>query len=304
MSTKTQIDNSPHALRTAHGLPSAPELPPWLARIGRRVLGPLTWRNTLAWVVIIAAFLTVRWLFFDVYYIPSGSMEPTLHGHPFFPMRDFVLVNKAAYAARIPFTTQRVRTWDRPERWDIVVFRSVDPGTAGETIIKRVAGLPGETVQIEDGELYVDGGPPERPADLQEIVYTQTLEPTEAETARYVTLTAPENEEIAARDFVWTYRGLEPFRYGVLEEPPFAETPAAHYFMLGDNSPQSVDSRHYGWVPENHILGEAVAVVWPPARWRDLSGFTNQWWGLALLYGLPALVIAVLIVQRIVAKRV
>lgn len=79
-----------------------------------------------------------------------------------------------------------------------------------------------------------------------------------------------------------------PLRYGVLEDPEYSVVPENCYFLLGDNSAQSVDGRVYGWVAGNHILGRTFAVWWPWHRRRDFTGFSRTWWGMALLYGIPA----------------
>jgi len=79
-----------------------------------------------------------------------------------------------------------------------------------------------------------------------------------------------------------------PLRYGVLEDPEYSIVPEGCYFLLGDNSAQSVDGRVYGWVARNHIFGRTFAVWWPWHRRRDFTGFSGTWWGMALLYGIPA----------------
>lgn len=85
------------------------------------------------------------------------------------------------------------------------------------------------------------------------------------------------------------YRMRQPidYRYGIREEDEFSVIPPDHYMMMGDNSGNSVDSRVYGWVPREHIVGRTFAIWWPPRHWRDFTGWTATWWGTLLLYGIP-----------------
>jgi len=79
----------------------------------------------------------------------------------------------------------------------------------------------------------------------------------------------------------------ERFKYGIRKEDEYSLIPEDHYMMLGDNSGNSIDSRVYGWVPRNHLVGRTFAIWWPPQHWKDFTGFSKTWWGMALLYGLP-----------------
>ena len=87
------------------------------------------------------------------------------------------------------------------------------------------------------------------------------------------------------------YRVKSDFSYGVHAQPQFMQIPPGHYYLLGDNSRDSVDSRAFGWVPRDALYGRAFAIVLPPARIRDLSGFTQTWWGPLLLVGIPLLIV-------------
>ncbi len=137
------------------------------------------------------------------FYVGSESMVPTLE------VWDRVLINKLAYDL------------DEPERGDIVLFRSPDGGE--DPLIKRVIGLPGDTMEVRHDRLFVNGEP-------------------QSET--YV------NDE---------YRKLQT-TYGPLE------VPADHVFVMGDNRGNSQDSRVFGPVPEENLIGEALFRFWPPAR--------------------------------------
>jgi hypothetical protein len=82
-----------------------------------------------------------------------------------------------------------------------------------------------------------------------------------------------------------------PLVYGVRPEPEHSIVPEGHYLLLGDNSPHSQDGRYFGWVPEGNMLGRAFCTWWPIGRWRDFTGFTDTWWGVSLLYGIPLLIL-------------
>jgi signal peptidase I len=84
-----------------------------------------------------------------------------------------------------------------------------------------------------------------------------------------------------------------PLRYGMLPDDEYALVPENCYLVCGDNSGESVDGRFFGWLPNDHILGRAFCIMWPPGRCRDLTGFSKTWWGKGLLLGLPALIIGI-----------
>ncbi len=163
-------------------------------------------RNAVEWVVIIVGALlvalVVKTFLLQAFYIPSLSMAPTLD------IQDRVLVNKLSYDLH------------DINRGDVVVFKS--PRTdAGETkdLIKRVVGLPGETIETRDGRVLVDG------TELDESY-------------------------------------LEP---GIGPGPPVDRQviPDGHVFVMGDNRPNSKDSRSFGAIPESLVVGRAFVKVWP-----------------------------------------
>ena len=252
-------------------------------RIIKAITGPWTRNNALSWIALITLLLLFKGCIIDQYTIPSGSMEPTLHGGSFFG-GDRVLVNKWLWGPRIPFTHIRLMNWAEPKRWDIVVFHTPEGGSEHPTLVKRIVGLPGERVRIWDGKLEINGqfelfpdGMPENMRywndhDLQ--VLSDRVGP------------GPQ------RDGLEALRKKYPYRYGVFPDENFSLVPEGHYLVLGDNSLESVDGRVWGWVPRDHLLGPAFAIWWPFTRWRDFSGFSKTWWGMILLYGTPLLIAA------------
>lgn len=281
----------------------------------------MTWANAWSWVLFILLLLCVEWLFLEPFTIPSGSMEPTLHGDPRFLRGDRVLVNKLAYGARLPFTKHPVFRWSEPKRFDIVVFYSKGPAgnlpvwqrmaidltgpllgllplpeeyrktlnaAQAGILIKRVIGLPGERVHIDkDGTIFINGTPLSLPASMPPVKYTTHRIYTDDE-IRVILGKNYDAYHESAREVLGT---KERFPYAVREEDEFSLVPAGHYLMLGDNSGQSADGRIFGWVPRENILGRAFCVFWPVNRVRDLTGFTRTASGLTLLVGIPALLI-------------
>jgi signal peptidase I len=153
---------------------SAPAAPPAWVQAAQALTGPWTWRNFFSWFGLIGAVLVVKGCFVDQYTIPSGSMEPTLIGDPRFFRGDRVIVNKWIFGPRIPFTKTRLWEGESPKRWDIVVFKSVDPKSKHPVLIKRVVGLPGETVQIRDGAIYINDRREDPPQELRKVLHYTT----------------------------------------------------------------------------------------------------------------------------------
>jgi signal peptidase I len=206
--------------------------------------------------------LAIRWSIGEPFRIPSGSMEPTLHGDPGFLKGDRVFVNKFVYGlrwplnhARIPFTdivlnyaNDRIFHWQEPQRFDIVVFKTVEKDAKHRTLVKRIIGLPGERIHIANGKIHVNGEPLELPPEMSDVTYTNH-----------------------------TY-GPEGFKYGVLETDAYSCVPEGHYLLLGDNSAHSRDGRVWGWMPNEHLLGRVSCVWWPISSWQDFTGFSRTWW--------------------------
>ena len=270
--------------------PSPPEPKAKWRESVERITGPWTWANLRGWLVIILLVLVVRWAFIEPFKIPSGSMEPTLEGDPRFMRGDRVFVNKLHYGLRVPFSNARLFQWHEPERFELVVFRAVQEDAQHNILIKRIIGLPGEEVHIADGDVHIDGEPLELPDDMPDVHYTREFEISEADRQQAVEMFGPEQADQIVEESLRRGSRQRPFRYGVLESERYSVIPEDHYFMLGDNSGNSVDSRHYGWVPRDHFLGRAFCIWWPIDNWRDFTGFSQTWWGRLLLYGPPAAV--------------
>lgn len=219
--------------------------------------------------VALGLALLIRWPIAEPYRIPSSSMEPTLHGDYRFGRGDRVFVNKWIYGVRFPFMNKRIWYGKKPERWEIVVFKTVEKDAKHKTLVKRVVGLPGERVHISGGKVYINGKPLELPPDMPDIYYTSGPAIT----------------------------GME---YGIRTEDKYSLIPEGHYFVLGDNSAYSRDGRFFGWVPNEHIVGRVSCIWWPPSRWRDFTGFSKTWWWRTSV----VLVIVLLVVRLFFARSI
>lgn len=191
--------------------------PGWMEKIGGSWKDSLKGRWQILIMLIVAfdlVFGVIQPFVAEPMRVPSGSMAPTLQPH------DSVLTNKLAY------------DFSPPERGDIAVFEN--PGEKGQNkLVKRVVGLPGDRIQVEDGVLLVNGAPPYEPYKKHR--------PGEPE---------PKNDRKAAAADA----------YGPVT------VPEGHVFVLGDNRNDSYDSRYLGPVPQENLIGEVTLLLWPPSR--------------------------------------
>lgn len=207
--------------------------------------------------VILVVFLA-RSFFYEPFKIPSGSMIPTLR------VGDFILVNKYIWGLRWPVTNHIAIAISQPERGDVMVFHyPVDPST---NFIKRVVGLPGDTIVYSHKSLSVNGVPValyglEPFSDNDESMgmafdhYDETLG-----SHRHEIITAPPYPSVFP-DRVMNFQGRENCSYNLDGSGFTCTVPAGSYFMMGDNRDHSSDSRYWGFVPEKNIVGRAE-LVW------------------------------------------
>lgn len=162
--------------------------------------------------------------------VPTGSMKPTiLEG-------DRIFVNKLAYDLKVPFTTKRLTSWGEPQRGDMVVFFSPVDGTR---LVKRVVGVPGDLISMRDHRLLVNG----------EVA---TYEPSgrAGETFRFT-------ETVAGSRRTVQFTAASPANRSF----PEMTLESGQYFMMGDNRCNSADSRYFGPVPMDRIVGRVSTVV-------------------------------------------
>jgi signal peptidase I len=171
------------------------------------------WRHSFVQVASIAAVgFATRASFADHYRVPTGSMEPTVR------VGDHILVNKMAYGLRLPSTERYLARFGAPSRGDVVVLTADSP----TVLLKRVVAVGGDSVEVRDGHVYIDG--------------KRTVEPT-------IRLSPELGGSSGGPDF------------GPTRVPP------DELLVLGDNRGNSLDGRSFGFVHRDKVLGHAVAVV-------------------------------------------
>lgn len=230
-------------------------------RLSERILRQPWWLEYTAGLFpVIAVVFLLRSFLFEPFRIPSGSMLPTLH------IGDFILVNKFDYGIRLPVTNTKIIPVSSPERGDVVVFKY--PMDTQVDYIKRVVGLPGDTVEYRDKVLYVNG-----------VEQKQTGSRDFVDDSTMITL-EERDEQLGEVNHLIARDGRRPSwvpPQGILRKEKSCDynargfvctVPEGHYFMMGDNRDNSEDSRYWGFVPDEDLVGRAV-LIW--ANFGDMS---------------------------------
>ena len=201
----------------------------------------LLWRVWgLSIVVAVLIATSFRSAIADWNDVPTGSMQPTIL------IGDRIFVNKLAYDFKVPFTTWHLAQWKNPKRGDIVVFFSP---ADGKRLVKRVVGIPGDEIAMWENRLFINGKPVHYEPLKQEVIDQLSLE----QHTQHLFF----NEHLAeAIHLVMT----TPSQPSLHSFPPVT-VPEEHYFMMGDNRDNSADSRYFGFVERQRIVGRATAVV-------------------------------------------
>jgi signal peptidase I len=221
------------------------------------------WRKEIRPLILLSLLVfSIRSSLADWNDVPTGSMKPTiLEG-------DRVYVNKLAYDLKVPFTTWHLAEWDNPYRGDIVVFFSPHDGTR---LVKRVIGLPGDTIELRNNVLILNGQPvayePVTEKRLRDVAVVDRV------SHEYAWEVLPGQAHVVA-----TYPGVQARR----DFGPY-HVPEGTWFMMGDNRDDSFDSRYFGAVERWRIVGRATAVAisfdrqhhWLP-RWERFFSSLNS----------------------------
>jgi len=214
--------------------------------------------------VIIVVFL-LRSFLFEPFKIPSGSMIPTLL------VGDLILVNKFTYGVRLPVINTKITEGNKPQRGDVMVFRY--PPKPSLDYIKRVVGVPGDTVAYLNKRLTINGKPLETNAlpdffDEDASQYFKQFEETLGDKPHRLLNDARRPAFVAG---VEKFEGMENCNYTV--EGVTCKVPEGHYFMMGDNRDNSLDSRYWGFVPDKNIVGKAFFVWMNFTNLKRIGGF-------------------------------
>lgn len=214
--------------------------------------------------VIIAVFV-LRSFLFEPFKIPSGSMIPTLL------VGDLILVNKFTYGLRLPVVNIKITEGNAPQRGDVMVFRY--PPKPSMDYIKRVVGIPGDTVAYLNKRLTINGQVIETSAvpeffDADAMRYFKQYEEQLGDKKHRL---LNDDSRPAFVPGVDNFKGREGCTYTV--EGVTCKVPAGNYFMMGDNRDNSLDSRYWGFVPEKNIVGKAFFVWMNFGNLRRIGAF-------------------------------
>ena len=214
---------------------------------------------------VIALVFFLRSFLYEPFKIPSSSMVPTLQ------IGDLILVNKFAYGVRLPIINKKVIEISSPQRGDVMVFKyPVDPSL---DYIKRVVGVPGDKIVYKNKHLTING---------KELSYQALPEYLDEEHLSYSkqfseNLTGVEhkilNEERAPAFVSGPHDFPQRERCSYDSEGFACSVPAGHYFMMGDNRDNSLDSRYWGFVPDRNIVGKAFFVWMNLGNLKRIGGF-------------------------------
>ena len=213
------------------------------------------WRKEIRPLLIFALILfSIRSSLADWNDVPSGSMRPTIIEG------DRIWVNKLAYDFKVPFTTWHIAEWSNPQRGDIAVFFSPHDG---KRLVKRVIGLPGDTIELRNNQLVVNGTLVEYQAIAEELL--RDIPTTERAGRVFASEKLPgQTHAVSGNPAAPAPRTFGPT---VVAEGEF--------FMMGDNRDDSFDSRFWGTVKREKIVGRATAVVLS----LDKSNYWLPRWG-------------------------
>jgi signal peptidase I len=205
---------------------------------------PLVIEYSKSFFPVLALVFVVRSFLFEPFQIPSESMVPTLE------VGDFIVVNKFSYGIRLPLIRTKVLNISSPKRGDVMVFF---PPHDERYFIKRVIGLPGDRIQYINHQLYINDQKVEIDFDS---VTTDLSRPFDACSTVFKGSSVMMTEMLDDK----TFRSRKCTVPGQYSLSGTWIVPNGHYFMMGDNRDNSLDSRDWGFVPERNVVGKAVAI--------------------------------------------
>ena len=200
--------------------------------------------ETIVFIVVVVSIIRV--FFVQAFNIPSGSMKPTLL------VGDFILVDKLVYGSwdiGIPFTNITFFHYNnrlaKIDRGDVIVFKY--PENPKIDFIKRVIALPGDVIEVKNDIVYINGNPLPKKKDGYYKEHDLKIAPIYYETT------------VRSDGKKYTYKTME-LEYGIGRDYGPVTVPEGHYFVMGDNRDNSRDSRWWGFVPDDYVIGQAFVI--------------------------------------------
>lgn len=216
--------------------------------------------TTEAILIALLAAMLLRAFVVQAFRIPTGSMKDTLL------VGDFLLVNKFVYGVRTPdhvpvidaeIPFMRLPAFKKPKHGDVVVFKY--PNDPKLDYIKRCIGVGGDTLEVENGNVYINGKPEGEMFDLG-----KKFDPEDGAYIRRTRIKSPYGKTYVVRHYVDKNVELDDFGPIII--------PEGHYFMMGDNRDNSSDSRVWGTLPGENVVGEALVIYF---SWDKAAGILN-----------------------------
>jgi signal peptidase I len=215
-----------------------------MQKAGEEIADPMIVDYAKSLFPVLFFVLTLRSFVAEPFRIPSGSMMPNLL------VGDFILVNKYNYGIRLPVINKKIIAIGSPKRGDVVVFRYPGAGpednNAGKDYIKRLIGLPGDEITVQDNRVSINGVPVEYAPSVQDF---QVIESLPGKT--HTMLEVPNGVQTPSSSW---------------------KVPQGQYFMMGDNRNNSEDSRYWGFVPEENLVGRAMLIWMNCQNWFCKDG--------------------------------
>lgn len=202
----------------------------------RKSVSQQTWEWTKSILIALVIWFFLRSLLIQAFRIPSPSMENTLL------IGDFLFVNKALYGAEIPIVNKRLPAIREPRRADVVVFDS--PETPGTNVVKRIVGMPGDTVQMVDNKIYVNG-------EYYHEDYVIRTDPT----------ADPEHPRMRSWQREYLATEQPNYRPSLKNWGPISVPPDS-FLVMGDNRDNSYDSRYWGFLGRDRIDGRPLFIYY------------------------------------------